>query len=66
MLILVRIMHKPSCVNSLQDIVPVYDCAINTKEGTIIHAHKRYSEFAELHSMLRHTLPVGFRLLFEL
>lgn len=49
------------CQFIAKDIVPVYDCAINTKEGTIIHAHKRYSEFAELHSMLRHTLPVGFR-----
>lgn len=40
-------------------IVLVYDCVIKTKEGTIIHAHKRYSEFAELHSKLRHALPVS-------
>ncbi|PCH44083.1 Phox-like protein [Wolfiporia cocos MD-104 SS10] len=35
----------------------VYDCAIKTKEGTVIHVHKRYSAFAELHARLRATLP---------
>jgi len=35
----------------------VYDCAISVKEGTVIHVHKRYSAFAELHSRLRATLP---------
>ncbi|KAG6890038.1 hypothetical protein C0995_012495 [Termitomyces sp. Mi166 len=35
----------------------VYDCAIRTKEGTMIHVHKRYSDFDELETVLRHTLP---------
>ncbi|KAF9258512.1 Phox-like protein [Marasmius fiardii PR-910] len=35
----------------------VYDCAIKTKEGTFIHAHKRYSSFVELESALHRTLP---------
>jgi len=35
----------------------VYDCAISTKEGSAIHVHKRYSDFAELHARLRATLP---------
>lgn len=35
----------------------VYDCAIFTKEGTVIHTHKRYSAFAQLHAALRATLP---------
>ncbi|TCD67185.1 hypothetical protein EIP91_000411 [Steccherinum ochraceum] len=35
----------------------VYDCAISTKEGTVMHAHKRYSDFAELHARLRSSLP---------
>ncbi|KAI0786916.1 hypothetical protein C8Q75DRAFT_769970 [Abortiporus biennis] len=35
----------------------VYDCAISTKEGTVIHALKRYSSFAELYARLRGTLP---------
>ncbi|KAH8102062.1 Phox-like protein [Cristinia sonorae] len=35
----------------------VYDCAISTKEGTVMHVHKRYSDFAELHARLRATLP---------
>ncbi|KAJ8076778.1 hypothetical protein PM082_001201 [Marasmius tenuissimus] len=35
----------------------VYDCAIKTKEGTTIHAHKRYSSFVELESALHRTLP---------
>jgi len=34
----------------------VYDCAIKTKEGTVIHVHKRYSAFAELYTKLRATL----------
>ncbi|GLB41013.1 putative terpenoid cyclases protein prenyltransferase [Lyophyllum shimeji] len=36
----------------------VYDCTIRTMEGTVIHALKRYSDFAILESALRHTLPV--------
>ncbi|KAH9935082.1 Phox-like protein [Amylocystis lapponica] len=35
----------------------VYDCAIKTKEGTVIHIHRRYSGFAELYAKLRATLP---------
>ncbi|KII87076.1 hypothetical protein PLICRDRAFT_42715 [Plicaturopsis crispa FD-325 SS-3] len=35
----------------------VYDCVIKTKEGTVIHAHKRYSAFVKLLSALRRTLP---------
>ncbi|KDN42469.1 hypothetical protein RSAG8_06786, partial [Rhizoctonia solani AG-8 WAC10335] len=35
----------------------VYDCAIRTKEGVTIHAHKRYSSFIELEKTLRRTLP---------
>jgi len=35
----------------------VYDCAISTKEGTVIHCLKRYSAFAELYARLRGTLP---------
>lgn len=39
----------------------VYDCAIKTKEGTIIHVHKRYSAFAELHARLCATLSESQR-----
>ncbi|KAI0751383.1 Phox-like protein [Daedaleopsis nitida] len=35
----------------------VYDCVIKTKEGTTIHALKRYSAFAQLHARLKATLP---------
>ncbi|KAG2144535.1 Phox homologous domain-containing protein [Suillus clintonianus] len=35
----------------------VYDCVIRTKEGTTIHAHKRYNDFAVLHDALKHSLP---------
>ncbi|KIY67921.1 Phox-like protein [Cylindrobasidium torrendii FP15055 ss-10] len=34
----------------------VYDCVIKTKEGTVIHAHKRYSGFESLDRALRKTL----------
>jgi hypothetical protein len=37
---------------------PVYDCVIKTKEGTPIHAHKRYSDFVVLETELLRTLPV--------
>ncbi|KAJ7792032.1 hypothetical protein B0H14DRAFT_2395017 [Mycena olivaceomarginata] len=36
----------------------VYDCVIKTKEGTPIHAHKRYSDFVVLETELLRTLPV--------
>ncbi|EIW78868.1 Phox-like protein [Coniophora puteana RWD-64-598 SS2] len=35
----------------------VYDCVIKTKEGTTIHAHKRYSAFEQLYLALRRYLP---------
>ncbi|KAJ8580752.1 Phox-like protein [Rhizopogon salebrosus TDB-379] len=35
----------------------VYDCVIRTKEGTTIHAHKRYNDFVQLYDALRHSLP---------
>ncbi|KAJ7595082.1 Phox homologous domain-containing protein [Mycena floridula] len=35
----------------------VYDCVIKTKEGTTIHAHKRYNAFVELEAALRRSLP---------
>ncbi|CCL98553.1 uncharacterized protein FIBRA_00553 [Fibroporia radiculosa] len=37
----------------------VYDCAVKTKEGTVIHVHKRYSAFVELYTRLRTALPVS-------
>ncbi|KZT21153.1 Phox-like protein [Neolentinus lepideus HHB14362 ss-1] len=39
----------------------VYDCVIKTKEGTVIHAHKRYSDFEKLYSNLLITLPRDLR-----
>ncbi|KAJ6608905.1 hypothetical protein B0H10DRAFT_2066212 [Mycena sp. CBHHK59/15] len=36
----------------------VYDCVMKTKEGTFIHAHKRYSDFAALELELLRTLPL--------
>ena len=44
---------------SLSLSLQVYDCAIKTKEGTVIHALKRYSAFAQLQARLRATLPVS-------
>lgn len=35
----------------------VYDCAIHTKDGAVVHVHKRYSSFDQLHTNLRATLP---------
>jgi len=35
----------------------VYDCAIHTKDGAVVHVHKRYSAFEQLSSRLRSTLP---------
>ncbi|KAJ3730837.1 Phox homologous domain-containing protein [Lentinula raphanica] len=35
----------------------VYDCVVKTKEGTTIHAHKRYNAFVQLDNTLRRTLP---------
>lgn len=39
----------------------VFDCAIHLKDGTVVHAHKRYSAFAELYTQLRETLPERMR-----
>ncbi|KAJ7302500.1 Phox homologous domain-containing protein, partial [Mycena albidolilacea] len=39
----------------------VYDCVIKTKEGTPIHAHKRYSDFVVLETELLRTLPRASR-----
>ncbi|KAF8180560.1 Phox-like protein [Mycena galopus ATCC 62051] len=36
----------------------LYDCVIKTKEGTPIHAHKRYSDFVALESELMRSLPL--------
>jgi len=35
----------------------VYECVVRTKEGTVIHAHKRYNAFEELFIALHRTLP---------
>ncbi|KAI0690223.1 Phox homologous domain-containing protein, partial [Cytidiella melzeri] len=35
----------------------VYDCAIQTKEGAVVHVHKRYSAFEQLFLRLRECLP---------
>jgi len=35
----------------------VYDCVVKTKEGTKIHAHKRYNGFVQLDAALRRSLP---------
>ncbi|EKM50324.1 uncharacterized protein PHACADRAFT_264933 [Phanerochaete carnosa HHB-10118-sp] len=39
----------------------VFDCAIHLKDGTVVHAHKRYSAFAELYQDLRESLPLRMR-----
>ncbi|KAF8872950.1 Phox homologous domain-containing protein [Infundibulicybe gibba] len=39
----------------------VYDCVVKTKEGTLIHAHKRYSAFVELEASLHRSLPKNQR-----
>ncbi|GJE90442.1 Phox-like protein [Phanerochaete sordida] len=39
----------------------VFDCAITLKDGTVVHAHKRYSAFAELDALLREMLPPRMR-----
>ncbi|KAJ7301102.1 hypothetical protein DFH08DRAFT_795292 [Mycena albidolilacea] len=39
----------------------VYDYVIKTKEGTPIHAHKRYSDFLVLETELLRTLPRASR-----
>lgn len=41
----------------------VFDCAIHLKDGSVVHAHKRYSAFAELDRQLRATLPEPMRVI---
>jgi len=53
----VRISGWTSVGDKLGGAYIVYDCVIKTKEGTTIHAHKRYSAFSQLHSALRRSLP---------
>ncbi|KAI0342999.1 Phox-like protein [Trametopsis cervina] len=35
----------------------VYDCVVHTKEGTVVHVHKRYTAFEQLYWRLRSSLP---------
>ncbi|KAJ6467856.1 Phox homologous domain-containing protein [Mycena sanguinolenta] len=53
----VKISGWTSVGDALQGAYVVYDCVIKTKEGTPIHAHKRYSDFVALESQLLRTLP---------
>ncbi|EGN95188.1 hypothetical protein SERLA73DRAFT_187515 [Serpula lacrymans var. lacrymans S7.3] len=53
----VKISGWTSVGDKLGGAYIVYDCVIKTKEGTTIHAHKRYSAFVELYIALRRTLP---------
>ncbi|CAK5269101.1 unnamed protein product, partial [Mycena citricolor] len=56
----VSIAGWTSVGDSLGGAYVVYDCSIKTKDGTLIHAHKRYSDFVALETQLLRTLPVGF------
>ncbi|KAI0078068.1 Phox-like protein [Panus rudis PR-1116 ss-1] len=53
----VKIVGWTNVGDKLGGAYVVFDCAIHTKEGTVIHVHKRYSAFAELHARLRTLLP---------
>ncbi|KAI6010835.1 Phox-like protein [Pisolithus orientalis] len=53
----VRISGWTSVGDQLGGAFIVYDCAIRTKEGITIHAHKRFNDFVELYHTLKHTLP---------
>lgn len=53
----VQIVGWTSVGDKLGGAYIVYDCAIFTKEGAVVHTHKRYSAFAQLHAQLRTTLP---------
>ncbi|KZP26096.1 Phox-like protein [Athelia psychrophila] len=53
----VRISGWTSVGDKLGGAYIVYDCVIKTKEGTTIHAHKRYSAFDDLRCSLEHYLP---------
>ncbi|KAJ7032210.1 Phox-like protein [Mycena alexandri] len=53
----VQISGWTSVGDALGGAYVVYDCVMKTKEGTQIHAHKRYSDFAALELQLLRTLP---------
>ncbi|KAJ7741784.1 Phox-like protein [Mycena maculata] len=53
----VKINGWTSVGDGLRGAYVVYDCVMKTKEGTVIHAHKRYSDFAALEIQLLRTLP---------
>ncbi|KAF7354391.1 PX domain-containing protein YPT35 [Mycena venus] len=53
----VQISGWTSVGDALEGAYVVYDCVIKTKEGTLMHAHKRYSDFATLEVQLLRTLP---------
>ncbi|KAI6098278.1 Phox-like protein [Pisolithus croceorrhizus] len=52
----VRISGWTSVGDQLGGAFVVYDCAIHTKEGITVHAHKRFSDFVELYHTLKRTL----------
>ena len=39
----------------------VFDCALTLRDGTVVHAHKRYSAFAQLYRDLKDSLPERMR-----
>ncbi|KAJ7171422.1 Phox homologous domain-containing protein [Mycena filopes] len=53
----VQISGWTSVGDALGGAYVVYDCVMKTKEGTQIHAHKRYSDFVALELQLLRTLP---------
>ncbi|KAJ7843304.1 Phox homologous domain-containing protein [Mycena leptocephala] len=53
----VQISGWTSVGDALGGAYVVYDCVMKTKEGTLIHAHKRYSDFVALELQLLRTLP---------
>ncbi|KAJ7747167.1 Phox homologous domain-containing protein [Mycena maculata] len=53
----VKISGWTSVGDALGGAYVVYDCVMKTKEGNLIHAHKRYSDFVALESELLRTLP---------
>ncbi|CAK5269100.1 unnamed protein product [Mycena citricolor] len=57
----VSIAGWTSVGDSLGGAYVVYDCSIKTKDGTLIHAHKRYSDFVALETQLLRTLPPNSR-----
>ncbi|KAJ7673827.1 Phox homologous domain-containing protein, partial [Mycena polygramma] len=57
----VKISGWTSVGDALEGAYVVYDCVMKTKEGTLIHAHKRYSDFASLEHELLRTLSRPLR-----